>query len=318
MTSEARIQSSTGSSIRLAVIGWPVAHSLSPAIHGYWIEEHGLDAGYEAVAVKPEELAAFVKAAAEAGFRGFNVTIPHKEAIVGLLDGIDDDARAIGAVNTVVVSEDGGLLGHNTDAAGFLDSLTAADEGWPGWQPGTGPVLVLGAGGAARAVLQALVAAGVGDIRLSNRNAARAEALLAEMWAPGQSRLSAVPWEARGEAAREAALLVNATSLGLDTTEMPLNEAALQELVPDTLIYDLVYDAQAAGGDTAFVQGARRHGLRARAGLGMLCHQAARAFELWFGFRPAVNAGLMAALAAELKARSVHEAGGESRCTSSA
>jgi shikimate dehydrogenase len=176
---------------RLAgVVGWPVGHSLSPRLHGYWLEDHGIDGAYLPLAVAPEHFETALRSLGDLGFRGVNVTIPHKRTALALCDEVAPLAARIGAVNTLVF-DDGRLKGNNTDAFGFLENLR---RGAPAWDPAAGPALILGAGGAARAVAVALLDAGVPELRLANRTAARAEALAEELG----GQVTAVPWEGRG------------------------------------------------------------------------------------------------------------------------
>ncbi|MFQ5467946.1 MAG: shikimate dehydrogenase family protein, partial [Kiloniellaceae bacterium] len=178
---------------RLAgVIGWPVAHSRSPRVHGYWLEQHGIDGAYVPLAVRPGAVEPVVRALAAAGFRGLNVTVPHKEAVLDMCDAVDETARRVGAVNTLVF-EGERILGRNTDGFGFVENMRA---GAPGWRADAGPAVVLGAGGAARAVAAALADRGAPEVRIANRTAARAESLAASLGGP----VRAVPWAARDTA----------------------------------------------------------------------------------------------------------------------
>ncbi len=174
------------------VVGWPVGHSLSPRLHGFWLEQHGIDGAYLPLAVAPERIQSTLRSLADMGFRGLNVTIPHKQAALAFCDDVAPLAARIGAVNTLIF-EDGRFKGDNTDAFGFLENLR---QGAPAWDPAAGPALILGAGGAARAVAVALLDAGAPEVRLANRTAARAEALAADL----DGAVAAVPWAARGAA----------------------------------------------------------------------------------------------------------------------
>lgn len=263
--------------IKACVIGWPVAHSLSPVIHNYWMNKYNIDGGYDAIAVDIGGLEGFLRGLSRRGMVGVNITIPHKEAVAALVDDLDPTASAIGAANTVLVQADGRLLGLNTDGAGFMNWLK---EAAPGWTADQGPVLVLGAGGAARAIVTALLGAGVTELRLSNRSAGRAESLAKSL---GDKRVTLVPWEGRNEATHGVGLLVNATSLGM--VAMPPLEIDLSGLSQRAIIYDIVY----APLETELLAAARAGGLVAVDGLGMLCHQAALAFEAWFGILPEVD-----------------------------
>jgi shikimate dehydrogenase len=261
---------------RLAgVLGWPVTHSLSPRLHGYWLEQHGIDGAYLPLAAKPKALSNVVSALVELGFRGFNVTIPHKESVRGLCHALDPDAERIGAVNTVVI-EDGRLRGSNSDAFGFMANLR---QGAPAWQADAGPAVVLGAGGAARAVIVALLDAGVPAIRLCNRTPGRAEAL-ASMFRP---TIETVPWGDDAALLDGAALLVNCTSLGMNG--QPPLELDMAKLPRNALVADLVY----APLETALLSAARQRGNPTVDGLGMLLHQARRGFASWFEVEPEVT-----------------------------
>ena len=194
---------------RLAgVMGWPVSHSLSPRLHGFWLERHGIDGAYVPLAVRPEDFAEALRMLPRLGFKGVNVTVPHKEAALRAVDEVDEVAKRIGAVNTVIVTEDGRLVGRNTDGFGFIENLTA---GAPGWNPSAGPAVVIGAGGAARAVVAALIDAGAPEIRLVNRTETRAEQLAADIGGP----VAVAPWDRREAALADAGLVVNTTTLGM-------------------------------------------------------------------------------------------------------
>ncbi len=271
---------------RLAgVAGWPVGHSLSPRLHGFWLEHHGIDGAYLPLAVAPEHFEAALRGLGDLGFRGVNVTIPHKQAALALCDEVAPLAARIGAVNTLVF-EDGRLKGSNTDAFGFLENLR---RGAPGWDPTAGPALILGAGGAARAVAVALLDAGAPALRLANRTAVRAEALAQELGV-GQlgGEVTAVPWEARGAALGDLALLANTTSLGM--TGQPPLDLDLEPLPRGALVTDIVYVPL----ETDLLARARARGNPAVDGLGMLLHQARPGFEAWFGVAPEVTAELRA------------------------
>ena len=275
---------------RAGVMGWPVAHSRSPLLHSFWLKEHRIDGEYVLLSVRPEELAPSLRGLAVRGFAGCNLTIPHKEAALAIVDVVDAASARIGAVNTVIVRPDGALEGRNTDAFGFRENLRAAQ---PGWRAGAGPAVVLGAGGAARAVVAALLDDGVRDIRLVNRGRDRAAALAAALGGP----IEVVDWARRAEALAGAALLVNATSLG-QTGQPPL-ELALDALPKEALVNDIVYVPP----ETPLLAAARRRGNPAVDGLGMLLHQARPAFAAWFGVTPEVTPALRQAVAASLVKR---------------
>lgn len=265
------------------VIGHPVAHSLSPRLHGHWLRRYGITGHYVPLDIAKSDLARVLAVMPRMGFVGCNVTIPHKQAALGLADQATDRARRIGAANTLTFGPDGRIHADNTDGHGFMANLRdgAPDIVLPG-----ATVAVLGAGGAARAVLVALLGAGVGSILLSNRTMARAEALRDEFGA----RIATVPWEDAGETIARALVVVNTTSLGMtgqDALSVPLDM-----LRPGQVVSDLVYNPL----ETSLLQAARRAGAVAVDGLGMLLHQAVPGFERWFGRRPEVDAETRMAL----------------------
>lgn len=265
---------------RLAgVMGWPVAHSRSPRLHGYWLAHHRIDGAYVPMAVRPERIGEALRALPVLSFKGANLTLPHKESALSHVDTPSPTARRIGAVNTIMVGPHGELLGDNTDAFGFIEHMNASA---PNWRQAGRPAVVIGAGGAARAVSVALLDAGVTELRLINRTEARAVAL-AEALGPG---LSVVPWHKRHTALEDAGLLVNTTSLGMAGHE--LLELELNALPRDAVVDDLVY----APLETALLKAARARGHRTVDGLGMLLHQARPGFEAWFGVAPTVTAEL--------------------------
>jgi shikimate dehydrogenase len=270
---------------RLAgVIGWPVHHSLSPILHSYWLRLHGLAGAYVALPVAPENFGRCVAALPLMGFAGANVTVPHKQAAFALCSALDEDARATGAVNTLVF-ENGAIRGLNTDVRGFAASL-AENLGVDAAK--AGPVAVLGAGGAARAVLLALARAGAPEIRLVNRTKARAEALVNSLKLSAAVKL--VEWGDWGAAFAGAGLLVNTTSLGM--TGKPPLELSLDALPEQAAVADIVYNPL----ETGLLRDAWARGHRTMGGLGMLMHQAAPAFAAWFGVTPAVTDELRAEL----------------------
>src|SRR5580704_820711 len=202
----------TGTARLAGIMGWPVAHSRSPALHGFWLAEHGIDGAYVPLAVPPDRLEQALRALPALGFRGCNLTIPHKQAALAVMDRVDPFARRIGAMNTVVVAADGSLEGSNTDVFGFRENLR---EQAPDWDATSGPAVVLGGGGSARSVVAALIAEGVGELRLVNRTVARIEALARDLAQP-ETRIAIQSWETRAEALRDASIVVNTTSLGMD------------------------------------------------------------------------------------------------------
>jgi shikimate dehydrogenase len=267
---------------RLAgVMGWPVAHSRSPLIHNYWIARYGLTGAYVLLAVEPARLEQSLRALAAMGFSGCNLTIPHKIAALQWVDHIEPLARRIGAINTIVVEKDGALSGRNTDAFGFVNSLRDAK---PDWQGDAGPIVVLGAGGAARAVLAGLLDAGARDLRLLNRSAGRAQELAAEF----DHGIVALPWQERHTALRGATMLVNTTNLGMHGQDEL--DIVLDELSTSALVSDVIYVPRR----TALLERARLRGNQTVNGLGMLLHQARPAFEAWFGVMPELDAQLLA------------------------
>ena len=273
--------------VMAGVMGWPVMHSRSPKIHNYWLAKHGLAGVYVPLAVTAAGLDAALRALPPLGFAGCNLTIPHKEAALRAVDRVDAAARRIGAVNCVVVGADGALEGRNYDAVGYVASVRDA---WPDWRAGDGPVVVIGAGGAARAVLTALCDEGAGEIRLVNRSPMRAQALAQEFGAP----VTAVTWHDRHDALDGAAMVVNTTNQGM-TSEPPL-DLALDALPQRALVSDIVYIPQ----ETPLLAAARRRGNRTVGGIGMLLHQARPAFHAWFGVMPEVTPELRAIIEATL------------------
>lgn len=273
----------TGSGRVAGIIGWPVTSSRSPRLHGYWLAHHGVDGAYVPMAVRPERLAAALRGLAALGFAGANVTRPHKESALALVDRVDPLARRIGAVNTLVIGADGGLEGRNTDGFGFLENLR---HGAPGFAADQGPVVVLGAGGAARAVVVALIDAGAPEIRIVNRTIARTKALIRDLGGP----CAALATGETGRALADAALLVNTTSLGM--AGQPPFALDLTPLPATAVVTDIVYEPL----ETALLAAARRRGLTVVDGLGMLLHQARPGFAAWFGLTPAVTAELRAAV----------------------
>jgi len=269
------------------VIGHPIAHSRSPLIHGTWLARHDVDGCYEAIDLAPKMLGDFFSRLRNGGFAGGNVTIPHKEAVFALCDSVDPLARTIGAVNTLVV-EDGQVHGTNTDYLGFLGNL---DSAAPGWDDGLDEAIVLGAGGAARAILVALRERGVGHIHILNRTRANAEALATEIDGPFEAHDLA---DFSGLAPR-AGLVVNTSSVGMHGTRFEGLELAL--LPKTALVTDIVYVPLV----TPLLADAAALGLRTVDGLGMLLHQAVPGFKAWFGIEPQVDADLRRRIEATLE-----------------
>ena len=270
------------------IFGWPVAHSRSPLLHGYWLDCYGIDGAYVPLAVAPEHFRQALRILPRLGFVGANVTVPHKEAALEVVDEADPLARRIGAVNTVVVREDGSLLGSNTDAFGFLENLR---QFAPDWSAADRPAVVIGAGGAARAIAFALVDGGAPEVRIVNRTTARADALAIELGPAGR----VWPWIDRDGSLSEAGMLVNTTKLGMQ------GEAAL-DLLLDTLPSDaVVTDAVYVPLETPLLRVAAARGNPVVDGLGMLLHQARPGFAAWFGVEPEVTDELRASVEADLK-----------------
>ena len=267
----------TNSPIPLAgVIGSPVAHSRSPTLHGYWLKKHGLAGHFVPLDVAANDLGAVLQAMPRMGFVGANVTIPHKERVLEHVDHITDRATLIGAVNTLVFRADGSIIGDNTDGYGFIENLR---QGAPDWDSGAGPAVVLGAGGAARAVVASLLDAGVPEILLSNRTRVRAEQLREDFGA----RLKVIDWVQAGNILEQARTVVNTTSLGMQGK--PELRVPLDGLTAGTVVTDLVY----APLQTKLLKVASEKGCITVDGLGMLLHQAVPGFERWFGQRPVVD-----------------------------
>ncbi len=269
----------SGSAKLAGVMAWPVRHSLSPRLHGFWLDRDGIDGVYLPLQVAPRNLEDGLRALPKLGFAGVNLTVPHKQPALAAMDGLSVTARRIGAVNTVVVGADGELRGDNTDAFGWIENLKA---GAPGWAGGDSPAVVIGAGGAARAVCVALIEAGVAEVRVVNRTASRAEALAEDLGGP----LEVCSWNERSAALDGAALLVNATTLGM--TGQPVLDLDLASLPGNAVVNDIVY----APLETPLLAAARRRGHRIVDGLGMLLHQARPGFAAWFGAEPEVTTEL--------------------------
>ena len=267
--------------LRAGVMGWPVGHSLSPRLHGYWLGELGIDGTYEALPVDSENFPRQLKSLAKKGFRGVNVTVPHKEAALAGVDRVDNQARRIGAVNTIVVQDDGTLSGSNTDGFGFTENLRSGGDGW---SAAAGPAVMIGAGGAARAIAAALVDGGAPELRLVNRTLSKAHAIARDIGGP----IEVFPWRERDRVLEGASLLVNATTLGMAGGQ-PL-ALELTALPGAALVTDIVYTPLA----TPLLGQAAARGNPTRDGLGMLLHQARPGFAAWFGVEPRVTAALRA------------------------
>jgi shikimate dehydrogenase len=269
------------------VMGWPVMHSRSPRIHNFWLAKHGLAGTYVPLAVRADGLHAALRALPALGFAGCNLTIPHKEAALEIVDRVDPKARRIGAINCVVVAPDGSLDGFNYDGFGYIQGIL---EEYPSWRADAGPIAVIGAGGGARAVLVSLIDQGAREIRLINRSPERAQVLAKEFGPP----VRAVAWDDRHAALDGAAMLVNTTSQGM--AGQPPLDLALDQLPALALVSDIIYIPR----ETPLLGAARLRGNRTVNGLGMLLHQARPAFHAWFGVMPEVTAELRAMIDATI------------------
>ena len=265
------------------VIGHPVAHSRSPALHGYWLKRYGIKGHYIPMDIAQSDLREALAFLPKLGFVGLNVTIPHKETVLAIADVVTDRAALIGAANTLIFRKDGKVHADNTDGAGFIANLR---QHAPGWTPHAGPAAVFGAGGAARAVVATLIEHGVQEIRIANRTRPRAEALRSDFGA----RLHVYDWVQAPNMLQGAALVINSTSLGM--TGKPDFRVPLDALEPGTVVTDLVYTPLM----TQFLIEAQERGAQVVDGLGMLLHQAAPGFERWFNHRPEVDDATRAAV----------------------
>ncbi len=267
------------------ILGWPVAHSRSPLLHGFWLREHRIEGAYVPLVVRPGELEAALRGLAALGFRGCNVTVPHKEEAARLVDRLDPLARRLGSANLVTVAADGTLEATSTDGTGFLGAMA---ESCPDWRADAGAAVVLGAGGAARTVVAALLDAGAPEVRVANRTRARAEKLVAELGG------TPVDWDARAAALEGAALLVNTTTQGM--VGQPPLELDLAALPRTAVVCDIVYVPR----ETKLLAAAAARGNRVVPGIGMLLHQARPAFAAFYGVLPEVTPELRAAVEATL------------------
>ena len=276
------VEASSSRFLLAGVMGWPVMHSRSPMLHNHWIEQYGLAGAYLPLAIAPEGLAAALRALHPLGFAGCNLTLPHKQKAMTLVDEVDAVAKRIGAISCVTVRPDGSLAGTNNDCFGFIHNLKQEQ---PGWRADAGPVVVLGAGGGARAVCYALMQEGAKEVRLVNRSFARAQSLADEFGVSGVS-LEALPWEKRHDALEGAAMAVNTTSQGM--AGQGALDIRLDALPKTALAADIIYVPL----ETPFLAAARQRGNPTVTGLGMLLHQARPAWKLWFGLEPAVTVEL--------------------------
>ncbi len=274
----------TANRIPLAgVIGSPIAHSKSPQLHGYWLRKYGLPGYYIPMDIAADKLESALKTLPELGFVGVNVTIPYKEKVLEIADLITDRAAVIGAANTLIFRSDGKIHADNTDGYGFIANLR---QKAPAWEPKAGPAVVLGAGGAARAIVASLIEAGCPEILITNRTRARADKLREDFG----KRLSVIEWVQAGNVMEDAATVVNTTSLGM--VGKPELRVPLDGLRPTTLVTDIVYTPL----ETKLLKTAREIGCPTVDGLGMLLHQAVPGFERWFNKRPEVDDALRAAV----------------------
>lgn len=264
------IETHSGKTRIAGVFGWPVDHSRSPRLHGYWLKQAGIDGAYIPFATHPSKLEQGIRALPALGFRGGNITLPHKERAVAFVDALTPTAKRIGAINTLVVREDGSILGDNSDGFGFIANLQQLQ---PQWRGTDGPAVLLGAGGAARAIVVSLLDAGAPEIRIVNRTTRRAEEIAEAVGGP----IRVLPWDARAEALKDAALLVNGTTLGM-AGQQPL-EIDLTQLPTGAVVYDIVYVPL----QTELLKAAQARGNQTVDGIGMLLHQARPGFRAWFG-----------------------------------
>lgn len=273
---------------RACVIGWPIAHSRSPLIHGYWLKRYGIEGAYTKEAIETDNVEEFLNSLAQRGYAGCNVTVPHKETAYRLAAHKDNSAIAVGAANTMwLEGED--LACANTDTYGFMTNLTHAV---PDWSNREGPVVILGAGGSARAVIHGFLEAGRSDVRVFNRSPERAEALVEHFG----KRVSAWPWDARNYSLADGAIVVNTTTLGMNATGQDIIQ--FDRVGPGSVFADLVYVPL----ETHFIRKARACGFAVTGGLGMLLHQAVPGFEKWFGVKPDVTVELFDLVARDIGA----------------
>lgn len=275
---------------RACIIGWPVEHSRSPLIHGTWLKQYAIDGEYRREAVKPENVSEFLSSLAANGYVGCNVTVPHKEAAFQAADVKLPAAEAVGAANTLWI-EDGQLYATNTDTYGFMAYLGKKE---PHWLQGEPKVVVLGAGGAARAIIFGLLESGQHEIHLLNRTEARAQAVATHFG----NRVSVHQWDRRQNVMKGARLVINTTSLGMN--DASTLDVDLSHVDPKCVVCDIVYTPL----ETTFLQAAKALGLKTVDGLGMLLHQAVPGFEKWFGVRPDVTEALYQAIADDVRRQS--------------
>lgn len=274
-------QSNAERFLMAGVMGWPVMHSRSPLMHNHWLAQEGLAGTYVPLAIRPGTLAPALLALHPLGFAGCNLTIPHKQEAMAIVDEVDEVARKIGAISCVVVREDGSLFGTNNDWLGFIGNVREAQ---PNWRADAGPVAVMGAGGGGRAICYALLREGATEIRLINRSRDKAEALAQDLGGP----IHVLPWEARHAALDGVSMVVNVTSAGM--VKQPALDLRLDALPQAALATDIIYTPL----ETPFLEAARLRGNATLNGLGMLLHQGPPAWKLWFGIEPVVTAELRA------------------------
>lgn len=262
-----------GSTRLSGIIGWPIDHSFSPTIHNYWISLHSINGAYVPFAVNPENFKQAIKSISSLGILGVNITVPFKELALYEMDELDSAAKEIGAVNTVIVKKNGCLFGKNTDGEGFISSLRYNE---PSWKPSERPIVVLGAGGAARSIIFALKSAGAKEIRIVNRTIEKAEKLATSFG----NTCVVFDWKNNKEILRDVGLFVNATSLGMK--EKPYFDFSIDNLPKDALVNDIVYNPI----ETDLLRNAKKRGNKIVNGLDMLIYQAAPAFYEWFGIMP--------------------------------
>jgi shikimate dehydrogenase len=271
----------TGDFKLAGVMGWPITQSRSPILHNYWIEKYNLNGRYVPLAVQPERLADAIRGLPALGFRGCNLTMPHKQFAMTMVDSLTDTAKRIGAINCIVVDDDGKMSGTNNDGNGYVLSV---QEVAPQWKPSDGPTAILGAGGAARAIIVALFERGAKEIRVINRTFEKAVNLAKEF----HPVVKSIPWDKRGDVIDDVTLLVNATNQGM--IGKPALDISLDKLSRRTLVSDLIYVPP----ETPFLAAAKARGNVTVNGLGMLLHQARPAFQAWFGILPDITPELRA------------------------
>lgn len=274
----------TTHSIPLAgVVGWPVAHSRSPALHGHWLSRYEIKGQYVALGVKAQNFESAIRSLPQLGFKGVNITIPYKETVLSLATTVTDRASLIGAANTLIFRDDGVIHADNTDGYGFVQNLR---QNAPGWDARHGPALVLGAGGASRAIISALLAEGAPEVRITNRTRHRADMLKDQFGA----KVTVFDWVHRNKATEGVTTLVNTTSLGMQNN--PELTIRLDACHPSAVVNDIVYTPLI----TPLLEDAADRGLHAVDGLGMLLHQGVPGFEMWFDRRPEVDETLRQAV----------------------